>query len=131
MGSAEFHISATNDGLIRTLAILSQRYTKHNFVFFDEIENGFNQELIEKLVNELLDFNDKQVMVTTHSAVIVNYLPDQIAKRAVVLLYRDKQGHTQAKRFFDIPKTAELLEIMGPGQVMSRTNLEELTSSLD
>ena len=125
-----FSAKQTNDGLLRALAILSQRYTKHQVVLFDEIENGFNQELIEKLVNELLHFNGKQVFVTTHSAVIVNYLPDAVARQSVVLLYKDRYGYTQAMRFFEIPDLSKMLEIMGAGQVMSRTNLEELTNKL-
>jgi energy-coupling factor transporter ATP-binding protein EcfA2 len=125
-----FSSKLANDGLLRTLAILSQRYTPSRFVLFDEIENGFNQELIEKLVNELLNFNGKQVVVTTHSAVIINYLPDEIAKSSVVLFCKDKHGHTQATRFFELPEMAKLLDIMGPGQVMSRTDLEELSHKL-
>jgi len=123
----EFTARHANDGLVRLLAILSQQYTPHRTVLFDEIENGFNQELIEKLVNTLLnDFKGKQVIVTTHSSVVINYLPDDVAKESVVLFYKDKNGHTHATRFFEIPQMAELLEIMGPGQVMSRTNLETL-----
>jgi len=126
----DFSSKNANDGLLRTLAILSQRHTSHNLVLFDEIENGFNQELIEKLVNELLNFNGKQVIITTHSAGVINYLPDETARRSVILFYKDGQGYTQATRFFEIPEISELLEIMGPGQVMSRTNLEKLSVKL-
>jgi len=119
-----------NDGLLRILAILSQRYTTKSFLLFDEIENGVNQEIIQKLVDQLQNFNGKQVMVTTHSALVLNYLTDPVAKESIILLYQDERGHTQALKFFDIPEMAKMLDFMGPGQVMSQTNLVELANKL-
>ena len=119
-----------NDGYLRVLAILSQRYSKANFLLFDEIENGINQELIDKLLNQLLDFNGKQVLVTTHSALVLNYLADKTAKESVVFLYKDAVGNTRAVKFFEIPKIAKKMEFMAPGQIMSQTNLIELSYEL-
>lgn len=119
-----------NDGFLRVLAILSQRYAKGKVLLFDEIENGLNQELIGKLVDTLLHFNNKQVIVTTHSALVLNYIPDDIAKDAVVLLYRDQNGFTHAQKFFSIPDLKEQLEFMGPGQIMSQTDLIALAARL-
>lgn len=119
-----------NDGLLRILAILSQRYSNSCFLLFDEIENGINQEIIQKLVADLQAFEGKQVMVTTHSALVLNYLTDEVAKNGVYLLYQDEKGYTHATKFFDIPEIASMLEFMGPGQVMSQTNLVELATKL-
>ena len=93
-----------NDGLLRVLAILSQRYTNKSFLLFDEIENGINQEIIQKLVDLLQNFDNKQVMVTTHSALVLNYLSDPIAQGGVILLYQDEKGYTHARKFFEIPQ---------------------------
>ena len=119
-----------NDGYLRILAMLSQKYSKAGFLLFDEIENGINQELIDKLLVQLQNFNGKQVMVTTHSALVLNYLEDTVAKDSVILLYKDNQGHTQAKKFFDIPEISQKLGLLGPGEVMSDTNLEKLSARL-
>ena len=119
-----------NDGYLRILAMLSQKYSKAGFLLFDEIENGINQELIEKLLDQLQNFNGKQVMVTTHSALVLNYLEDTVAKDSVILLYKDNQGHTQAKKFFEIPEIAKQMDFMAPGQIMSQTNLIELSEKL-
>jgi predicted ATPase len=119
-----------NDGLLRILAILSQRYSLNGFLFFDEIENGINQEIVQKLVEQLQNFGDKQVMVSTHSAQVLNYLDDSTAKKSVYLLYQDKEGLTHACKFYDISSVSELLEFMGPGQAMSQTNLIELATGL-
>ena len=119
-----------NDGYLRILAMLSQKYSKAGFLLFDEIENGINQELISKLLVQLQNFNGKQVMVTTHSALVLNYLEDEIAKDSVVLLYKDAKGFTKAVKFFDIPEIARQMEFMAPGQIMSQTNLIELSEKL-
>lgn len=131
-----------NDGLLRVLAILSQvdlarRGTvleragmlsgsrAGTTVFFDEIENGINPELVEKLVNHLLHAGP-QVFVTTHSPLILNYLPDDVARQAVMLLYRNEQGHTQAARLFDLPSMQDKLGLLGPGEAYVDTDLNAL-----
>lgn len=119
-----------NDGLLRMIAILSQRYSRNSFVLLDEIENGINQEVIGKLVSELNDFNGKQVMVTTHSPLVLNYLTDEQAKASVVFLYKDPLGHTHARKFFDIPGIAERLSFMGPGEIMGNTDLIKLANDV-
>ena len=119
-----------NDGYLRILAILSQKFSKASFLLFDEIENGINQELIEKLLKELQNFNGKQVMVTTHSALVLNFLADEAAKESVIFLYKDRRGYTHAVKFFVIPEIAGKLALLGPGEVMSDTNLERLSGQL-
>ena len=119
-----------NDGYLRILAILSQKFSKASFLLFDEIENGINQELIEKILKELQNFNGKQVMVTTHSALVLNFLADEAAKESVIFLYKDRRGYTHAVKFFDIPEIAGKLALLGPGEVMSDTNLERLSGQL-
>ena len=127
---AYFDASHLSYGTLRLLLMLSQLYSNNACVLFDEIENGINQELIEKLLVQLQNFNGKQVMVTTHSALVLNYLKDEVAKDSVILLYKDNQGHTQAKKFFDIPEISQKLGLLGPGEVMSDTNLEKLSARL-
>lgn len=119
-----------NDGMLRLLAILAQTKTDHSFLLFDEIENGINPELIEKLVQQLLAA-PQQVMVTTHSPMILNYLPDDVAKESVILLYKTKAGLTKCKRYFDIPATAHKLKALGPGEVFVDTDLTTLVQQLE
>lgn len=127
---AYFDASHLSYGTLRLLLMLSQLYSNNACVLFDEIENGINQELINKLLVQLQNFNGKQVMVTTHSALVLNYLEDEIAKDSVVLLYKDAKGFTKAVKFFDIPEIARQMEFMAPGQIMSQTNLIELSEKL-
>lgn len=119
-----------NDGLLRLLTILAQTQTTHSFLLFDEIENGVNPELVEKLVNVLLNA-PQQVLVTTHSPMILNYLPDDVARESVMLIYRTPKGYTQATPFFTIPAIARKLGLLGPGEVFVDTDLTALVRELN
>ena len=119
-----------NDGLLRLLTILAQTQTAHSFLLFDEIENGVNPELVEKLVNVLLNA-PQQVLVTTHSPMILNYLPDDVARESVMLIYRTPKGYTQATPFFTIPAIARKLGLLGPGEAFVDTDLTALVQQLN
>ncbi|EGQ8129639.1 TPA: AAA family ATPase [Vibrio parahaemolyticus] len=114
-----------NDGLLRFMAIFAQLTKKQSALLLDEIENGVNPELIEKLVDSLVEANT-QVIVTTHSPMILNYMEDDVARAGVVYLYKNAQGATQAIRLFDIPSMQRKLKFMGPGEAYEDTILENL-----
>jgi predicted ATPase len=121
-----------NDGMLRVMAILAQAYSRHKVLLFDEIENGINPELVEKLVASLIDLGKigKQVIVTTHSPMILNYIPDEVAREAVILIYKPTDGRTQCVRFFDLPETQLKLRALGPGEVFVDTKLDDLVAHL-
>lgn len=97
-----------NDGMLRLIAILAELYSSHRFLLFDEIENGINPELAEFVI-EILTSTDKQVLVTTHSPMILNYLSDEVARSGVIYLYKNQEGLTKSIQFFSIPSIAEKL----------------------
>jgi len=124
----------SSDGMLRVLAILTQLSTEYGFILFDEIENGINPELIEKLMDTLVDAsrqNLQQIMVTTHSPMILNYLEDEVAEESVILIYKTPEGLTRNKRFFEIPMLKEKLQIMGPGEAFADTHLVDLVKKLN
>ncbi len=115
-----------NDGLLRILAILAQSRTERSLLVFDEIENGINPELVEKLVKMLLA-SGQQMIVTTHSPLILNYLDDATAREAVQFVYKTPEGHTRIRRFFDMPRINQKLACMGAGEAFVDTDLVALT----
>lgn len=127
-----FSASNLSYGTLRLFLLISQQYTQSNAIMFDEIENGFNQELFENLVRLLLNYGNppKQVFVTTHSGLFLNYLPDDVARQSVYFLYKDSHNHTKATRFFDIKSMNEKLNVLGPGEAMGDTNLNHLVEEL-
>ncbi|MFC4519073.1 AAA family ATPase [Cupriavidus pinatubonensis] len=116
-----------NDGLLRVLAILSQSQSKRSVLLFDEIENGVNPEIAEQLV-DILQECPQQVIVTSHSPLILNYLSDEAARKSVVFVYRSWDGSSKARPFFALPRVKGKLEFMGPGEAFADTNLTELTA---
>ena len=119
-----------NDGMLRLMAILAQTQTDHSFLLFDEIENGINPELVEQLVHWLQDA-PQQILVTTHSPMILNYLEDQAATEGVLLVYKTPEGYTRTKHFFEIPAMAEKLSVLGPGEVFIDTDLVALVKEIN
>lgn len=119
-----------NDGMLRLIAILAELESEHAFLLFDEIENGINPELVEFLIG-ILTGARQQIMVTSHSPMILNYLDDETAKESVVYLYKTTEGKTKAIKFFDIPSLREKLEVMGPGEAFVDTNLVQLADEIN
>jgi predicted ATPase len=121
-----------NDGFLRVIAILAQAQSPHQFLLFDEIENGINPALVEKLMDFLVGLGQqgKQVVVTTHSPMILNFLDDQVARDSVILLYKTPAGKTLSCRYFDQPETSQKLKALGPGEVFVDTDLTKLVERL-
>lgn len=115
-----------NDGLLRILAMLAQASSDRSLVLLDEIENGINQEIVETLVDTLIA-SPQQMLVTTHSPLILNYLEDAVAREAVQFIYKTPQGESRIRHFFEIPRIGEKLRLMGPGDAFVDTDLKSLT----
>jgi predicted ATPase len=118
-----------NDGMLRLIAILSELASSHGLIQFDEIENGINPEIVQFVIDTLLSA-PQQVVVTTHSPMILNYLDDDTARDAVVYIYKTARGYTRAIPFFAIPSLKDKLEIMGPGEAFVDTNLTALDQEI-
>jgi predicted ATPase len=117
------------DGFLRMLAVFAQLSKEQSFLLLDEIENGVNPELIEFLIDELVGASP-QVLITTHSPMVLNYLEDEIAIEGVIYIYKAKNGATQAIRLFDIPSMREKLTVMGAGEVYEDTLLTQLNQEI-
>lgn len=121
--SESIHI---NDGLLRILAVLAQQ--KHGaptLLLLDEIENGINQEIMGRLV-EFLSSGKTQVVITTHSPLLLNYLPDDKAVDDVYFVYRTDTGSLGLKKFFQVIDDPAVLDFAGPGEVYANTDLGRL-----
>ena len=125
-------VSHMNDGMLRLMAVFSfLRYhsDKLSCLLFDEIENGINPELVEFLVDHLVTA-ESQIMVTTHSPMILNFLEDDVARESITYLYKNNSGHTKSIRLFDIPSLSKKLAFMGPGEAFVDTDLTRLQDEI-
>jgi predicted ATPase len=118
-----------NDGLLRMIAMLAQLESDSPFLLFDEIENGMNSEVIGFLLSQLIE-SGKQIVVTTHSPMILNYLDDKTAIPGVHFFYKTPEGFTKTFPLLQIPSMKEKLEVMGPGEVFIDTDLVKLSHEL-
>ncbi len=73
-----------------------------------------------KVVDSLLEaLQNRQIFITTHSPLVLNYLPDEIARKILFMLYKNDAGQSQSRRFFDNDAAAEKLRFIGPGEVFA------------
>jgi predicted ATPase len=117
------------DGFLRMLAVFAQLSKEQSFLLLDEIENGINPEIIEFLVDELVE-SAPQVLITTHSPMVLNYLEDGVAIEGVIYIYKNQVGATQAIRLFDLPRMRKKLTVMGAGEVYEDTILTQLNEEI-
>jgi len=124
----ESEVRHINDGLLRVLAMLAQTLDGDAMLLFDEVENGVNPEIVEKLVNLLVNAR-QQILVTTHNPMILNYLEDEVARESVLFVYKTPEGFTRVRPFFSLPSIGEKLDLMGPGEAFVDTDLVALTAT--
>lgn len=115
----------TCDGVLRLLGFITELMTQDTFIVFDEIENGFNPEIMEKLIRILTEC-DKQIIITTHNPVLLNYMSDKTAIESVVLMFRKAHGKTGAVHFFELPELKERLQYLGPGEAFLDVNIDDV-----
>ncbi len=123
-----------SDGFTRILAIVAQIESsampgsvnaQDRILLLDEIENGVHPEIMAKLVRYLAT-SPVQVIATTHSPMILNYLSDEQAEKSVYFLYRNGRGKTRSYRYFDLPSAKKKLGILGPGEVYVDISIEQI-----
>ncbi|MCL2137969.1 MAG: AAA family ATPase [Treponema sp.] len=102
---------------------------QNGFVLLDEIEDGINPYLSEKILLLLRSHakkEEKQVILTTHSPVMLNdFEPEEI-----VFLWKDKRGSVHSRKFFDTEEMRELLEALNPGEVWINLQKDEILEKL-
>jgi predicted ATPase len=138
------HIS---DGLLRIIAfivismgeefsfeydkngLLERAIPRKGMILLDEIENGINPYLTEKVILRLRNLVEKsieQVIITTHSPVILNeFKPEEI-----VFLWKDAKGSAHSKKFFDTEEMREALGFLNPGEIWENYGKDTILTKL-
>jgi predicted ATPase len=121
----------SSDGILRMVAIaaLAEMDKDTGIILLDEIEDGINPYLAARLVTDLKEISEKkqrQVVVTTHSSVVLDYFPAE----SVIFLWRDKQGTVKGSSLFENEEVKASLEYMYPGEVWINMDEEEIIKKL-
>jgi predicted ATPase len=119
-----------NDGMLRLLNILANQRRTFRFQLFDEIENGMNPEITEKLMDSFVNA-PQQTLITTHSPIVLNFLDEDVAKQSVILVYKKASGHTGAKHLFEVPSALRKLDILSPGEAMVDLHLSDVAKEIE
>ena len=98
-----------SDGTLKMLAYLALLHNPEPspFIGIEEPENFLHPRLLYELAEECTAASEHtQLLVTTHSPFFLNALkPEQVR-----VLWRDKKGHTQARRVADLDKVSNFMK---------------------
>jgi predicted ATPase len=116
--TVEIDARHASDGMLRALTILTELLcSPHPVILFDEIENGLYPELLGPLIKTLATAHNKQLFITTHSPLIINWMPAENAQRDVFFVFRDANDHPAALRFSSLPSVKA--DAQGPGEALA------------
>ena len=128
-GEDKFEIKSKHisDGLLRILALtaLSLETGKSGYLLIDEIEDGINPYLIELIINMLREStlkNGRQVVITTHSPIVLDYSKNDEA----TFMWRDHKGKINAKKLFSSENMKNILVNFNPGEVWLNYSKNEI-----
>jgi len=125
---------AANDGALLLTSsgkalVVSNDILKNGMVLLDEIEDGINPYMTEQIVSLLREINEKQkrqVIITTHSPVILN----DFNQEEIIFLWKDKNGSAHSRKFFDTEEMKSLLEALNPGEIWINLEKEDILERL-
>ncbi len=96
-----------SDGFYKTLAILTAIYLKPPLLIIDEIENSLHPETLELIIDTLRE-SESQVIITTHSPVVVDLI-----EPSELILVDKRNDRTIFKRVKNPKKIKEFLNKKG------------------
>jgi predicted ATPase len=126
-------ISQISDGLLRLIAFAAISINKSNcggIFLFDEIEDGINPYLAEKvigLLRNVIKESGQQIIITTHSPIMV----DDINPEELIFLWKDDTGAVQGKKMFGTEEMRELLKALYPGEVWVNLDTNNILKRLN
>lgn len=123
-GDVVFKAGQVNDGLLRLAAIATLPYVQEGLrcLALEEPENGMHPRLLENTVGVLRSFGGLQVIVTTHSPVLLNFVQPE---EAIILRSRGTEG-PEARTFADLKRGMKRLEYFDIGDVLYEVGEDSL-----
>jgi predicted ATPase len=98
---------------------------RNGYILLDEIENGINPYLAEKIIGLLRDMikkSERQIIVTTHSPIILNeFKPEEI-----IFLWKDETGASHCGKMFATEKMRYPLNALSPGEIWVNLEKEQI-----
>jgi predicted ATPase len=102
---------------------------RRGMILLDEIENGINPYLTEEIIlrlRNLVESSKEQLILTTHSPVILNeFKPEEI-----VFLWKDAEGSVHSRNFFSTEEMREALSFLNPGEIWENFGKDKILTKL-
>jgi predicted ATPase len=98
---------------------------QNGMILLDEIEDGINPYLTEKVVGFLQSMvkdTNRQIIVTTHSPIVA----DDVIPEDIVFLWKDDNGSVHGRPLFSIGIAKEMLDFLNPGEAWMNIRQEDL-----
>ena len=114
-------IDHVSDGFLRLLALCAIPGLDQtaSLVLLDEIEDGIEPHILPLVIQDLRRESRAQLVVTTHSPVLLNH----VAPNEAILIHRDEFGRAQADPLVDLRTFSIGKKLFGPGEVWLNTSL--------
>lgn len=108
-----------SDGTLLALGILTRFYTSPDnaTLLFDDIEHGLHplaQRRLIKILRELAEKHNKQILLTTHSP----YIIDELAAKDVWVMATDKDGISHCQQLSKGPNAEFALKVLTTGEFL-------------
>jgi predicted ATPase len=124
-----------SDGLLRmicftVIAIQSAAKGAPGLIMLDEIEDGINPYLTEKVValfRDIIKDKGQQIILTSHSPIIL----DDIKPEEVIFLWKNGDGASHSKPLFSLAEMKEMLEYLNPGEAWTKIRQEDLIAKME
>lgn len=122
-----------SDGTLRNIAFCALKYVnhEHGVILLDEIEDGINNNNLQKLIallKGIQKLHKIQIIATTHSTVLLDDWCEDHSnpeESSIQVLLRDGNGMPTAHSFFNNDEIKELLNYQYPGEiVLNSSNVE-------
>lgn len=105
---------SASDGTLRFLTILAALFgpTPSRFYFIEELENGIHPSrlaLLVELIESQTKINKIQVVATTHSPLILQYLNEESLEHASVVYRPPDHSDAKIRRIVEIPEARRVI----------------------
>ncbi len=118
--NVEFEPENISDGTLRLLALITALALPNPLVTFEEPENCVHPELLSGLM-DLVRSSDKQVIITTHSPILLDYVkPEEL-----YLVFKE-EGGTKIVRLKDTKDVEKVKEFLKTGGTLGEAWLSGL-----
>ncbi len=122
-------VEHVSDGFLRLLAMAAvpSLGDTASLILLDEIEDGIEPHILPKVLKDLRRFSDAQLVVTTHSPVLLNH----VAPIESFLVFKDEHGRSQAVRLDQLKTFKAGEDMFGPGELWLNTTLPTLRNQAE